>query len=173
VVAAVAACASVDYTPPEPREPAPLEVSIEAPFAEVWSRLEAYIQRRGSELSVQRMERDLGQVEVAFGPVPPGTYADCGQITRGSPDYSGSFAGFLAEHADGKLRGVVTVRAHRGEEALTRVTVAVRYVLTAWANDRDYSMLFSSSSPATLRGRRTCRSSYELETNVIRALRGL
>ncbi|MHC4447619.1 MAG: hypothetical protein ACYSXF_07560 [Planctomycetota bacterium] len=172
-VGVVLACASVDYTPPAVAEPPPLEIEIEAPFAEVWSRLEAYLDARASELDIKRMERDLGQVEIKFGPIPPGTYADCGQVTRRSPDYSGAFTDFLAEYANGQLQGDVIVRARRGQEALTPVTISVRYVLTASTDDQDYSMLFNSTTPATLRVGRSCRSNYVLETNVIRALRGL
>jgi hypothetical protein len=170
---AFGACASVDYTPPGAAEPPPLEIEIAAPFAQVWSRLEAYLQSRASELEIRRMERDLGQVEINFGPVPPQTYADCGQITRSSPDHSGAFTDFLTEHADGKLTGDVTVRARRGEDDRTPVTIGIRYVLTASSDDQDYSMGFNSTTPATLRIGRSCRSNYVLENNVIQALRGL
>jgi hypothetical protein len=172
-LAVFAACASVDYTPPTAADPPPLEIDIEAPFAEVWSRLEAYIQSRASELDVRRKERDLGQFEIAFGPVPPRTYAECGQLTRSSPDFSGAFTDFLAEHADGQLNGTAIIRAHRAEEARTPVTIVIRYVLTASFQDRDYSMSFNSSTPAKLRVGRSCRSNFELEKNVIRALRGM
>ena len=134
-----AACASIDYTPPTAAEPPPLEIEIEAPFAEVWSRLEAYIEAR-DEIDVRRKERDLGQFELAFGPVPPRTYADCGQITRSRPDYSGAFTDFLAEHADGKLQGTAIIRAHRAEADRTPVTINIRYVLTASTEDQDYSI---------------------------------
>ena len=144
-----------------------------APFAEVWSRLESYIQSRASELDVRRKERDLGQFEIAFGPVPPGTYADCGQVTRTRPDFSGSFTDFLTEHANGQLQGTAVIRAHRAEEARTPVTILIRYVLTARFQDRDYSMSFNSSTPARMRIGRSCRSTFELENNVIRALRGM
>lgn len=172
-LAVFAACASIDYTPPTAAEPPPLEIEIEAPFAEVWSRLESYIESRGDELDVRRKERDLGQVEIEFGPVPPRTYADCGQITRSRPDFSGAFTEFLAEHADGQLQGTAIIRAHRGEETRTPVTIDIRYVLTASSKSQDYSMRFNSSTPARLRSGRSCRSTYELETNVIRALRGM
>jgi hypothetical protein len=172
-LALFAACASIDYTPPTAAEPPPLEIEIEAPFAEVWSRLESYIQSRGDELDVRRKERDLGQFEIAFGPVPPKTYADCGQITRSRPDYSGALTDFLAEHADGKLQGTAIIRAHRAEADRTPVTINIRYILTASTEDQDYSMSFNSSTPGRLRSGRSCRSTYELETNVIRALRGM
>jgi hypothetical protein len=53
------------------------------------------------------------------------------------------------------------------------VTIEVRYVVTAAAGGRDYSMRFNSSAPGSIRGARTCRSSYDLETRVIEALRGI
>ncbi len=168
-----AACASVDYTPPPPADPPQLEVTIEAPFAEVWSRLVAYLESRAGELSIRRMERDLGQVEITFGPVDPSTWVECGQVKSRRPDYSGSLTGWLAQHYDGKLYGELVMRALRGHEDRTPVTLEVRYSLSAARGDRDYSMQFNSASPGKLRSGTTCRTNHVLEENVVAALRGL
>jgi hypothetical protein len=188
VVLTALACTTVEYTPPGPGPAPPLEVEIDAPFARVWSRLESYV--REQNFDIRKLERDLGQVEVAFGPVEPGTYADCGEIVVKSRkvDYDGPFTGYLRDHTQTQLLGEVSVRAHRSDAEHTRVTLGVKYVLTARVEKStegrkgDYSLLFNSTTPATVRERvpltgktveRTCRSNHVLEEAVIETLRSL
>ena len=81
--------------------------------------------------------------------------------------------GWLAQHYDGKLYGELVMRALRGHEDRTPVTLEVRYSLSAARGDRDYSMQFNSASPGKLRSGTTCRTNHVLEENVVAALRGL
>lgn len=166
------------YSVPTPRLNT-FMVMIERDYDTVWSALVDHLSQ--SSFGIDSFEKSSGLIVVSFSGSPD-TFVDCGNWSReGSP--APYIQRLLLQRGPVSLQGKMNISVYKMKEAITRVRVNARYILTAdWTIDEE---LFSSntwtfdtgSSDSALvqeemfrKYPRTCRPSYELESSILKAV---
>ena len=176
----------VKYSVPPPKLNT-FTLLIEQDYDTVWRALIDHVSQ--SSFAISNFEKDSGLITLTFS-ASPDTYVDCGDWNvQGNalvPAFQGSYVQWLEKHSSVSLSGKMNVSVYRMTEAVTRIRVNARYILTStymggdtpitntWTFDSGSSASVPVNNPTRgITPTRTCRPTYQAESDILEAVKVL
>ena len=126
----ISGCAVPTYKKPLARTPIPSnEIIVNKSFEEVWVALIEYASK--SFFAIKHFEKDSGLLTLNFGSGNPSKFVDCGEINSPNINYEGPYINAVESTGYVNLDGAMNIFVKPIDKSKTKVSVNVRYILSA------------------------------------------